>query len=177
MTASASYLSPAARLTSPSSLPTAPSIPAAKSASPHARPPPAPLLSLVTSHLLASLNVCGQHLLTLSTTCLLFLHTHFSRLLTRLTSHNAGYVLWSGVLAVLPVPLTAGAEYAVPFPFAGSANPEERELSDLSYAMSLYNPLALRRRRKHTVRAPPYAVLAKVRSTVPPCVALTHFSH
>ena len=157
MRASASYLSPITRLASPAPRSVPPSSASANLSPytrlPPARPPPAPLLSLVTSHLLAALDVCGQLLWAVSATCLLFLHKHLTSLVSRVTSHSAGYVLWSAVLGALPVPLSAGVEYAVPFPFAGSTNVEERELSRVDYAMTLYTPVALRRRRKHTVRA------------------------
>ena len=75
--------------------------------------------------------------------------------MSRLTSHSAGYVLWSAVVAALPFPLTGGVEYAVPFPFAGSTKDEEKELRTVDYAATLYTPTALRRRRKHTVTAQP----------------------
>ena len=156
MTASASYLSPSARLASPSSRSSSSKSSSASSTahlSPHARPPPAPLLSILTSHLLVTLDICSQLLYALSSTCLPYLHHRLTALLSRLTSSNIGYLLWSIVLAALPVPLSGGVEYAVPLPFAGSTNVEERELSRVDYAMTLYTPLALRRRRKHTVSA------------------------
>ena len=152
MTASASYLSPAARLTSTTTRSASqPATPTSKSL--HGRPPahPTPLLTVLSANFLALLNVCGQMLFALSTTCLAFLHTYFTPLLSRLTSYSVGYTLWTALLAALPVPLTSGVEYAVPFPFAGATNVEEAELSGVSYAMTLYTPVALRRRRKHTV--------------------------
>ena len=142
----------------PSTGPSPSPFPPSPSAPPPAAPPARVLLLAALSALLSRGDFVLQLLFTVTTSLILSVRQQLARVIAPIRSTYVGHLLSVLFYAAVPLPLSPETMFAPPFPLAGSANAEDREIAangpitDAGTRLSLYMPVVARRLRKHTVR-------------------------